>query len=89
MDFQNYEQLRRAWPWAGNRIFLLGAFDAGGAPGSALEIADPWGGPAIGFRRCYLRIAASLDAFMQGVVLPQVAARGLAPVPPAVTVVTE
>ena len=66
MDFKNYRELRRDWPDAANRIFLLGSFDSDGA----LEIADPWGGAAGDFERCYARIAKSLDEFVRTVVLP-------------------
>ena len=66
MDFQNYRELRRDWPAAADRIFLLGSFDTDGA----LEIADPWGGAAGDFERCYARIAKSLDEFVRMVILP-------------------
>jgi protein-tyrosine-phosphatase len=66
MDFQNYRELRRDWPDAANRIFLLGAF----ANHGALEISDPWGGPSGEFQRCYARIANALDEFFRVVILP-------------------
>jgi protein-tyrosine-phosphatase len=67
MDLHNYGELRRTWPRAAGRIFLLGSFDP---QGGALEIADPWGGQASAFQHCYGRISRSLDEFFRTVILP-------------------
>src|SRR5262249_27120763 len=66
MDFKNYDELHRAWPDAADRIFLLGSFDG---RSNHPVIADPWGGPASEFRRCYARIADCIDTFTRRLVL--------------------
>jgi len=55
-DRYNFDEVRAAYPDLRDRIFPLGAL----GDGPALNIADPFGGDAEGFRRVYASIAVAV-----------------------------
>jgi hypothetical protein len=56
MEVAQLAALRRRYPEAGAKSYLLTAL----APGSALEVQDPFGGGEAAFRACFRHIRESV-----------------------------
>ena len=62
MDRRNLAALRRWYPAAAGKTFLLGSF--GGDMAVEVEIGDPFDGPYEATERTYIRIADAIDRFV-------------------------
>ncbi|SIO66901.1 Protein-tyrosine-phosphatase [Singulisphaera sp. GP187] len=62
-DYANYQQFRRTYPFARDRVFPLGAI----RPEGPLFIEDPWNGGAEEFERCYQEIDENLERVIEEV----------------------
>ncbi len=62
MDHRNLAALRRLYPTAAGKTYLLGSF--GGDIAADVEIGDPFDGPYEATERSYVQIAAAIDRFV-------------------------
>ena len=62
MDRPNLTAVRRSYPAAAGKTYLLGSFGSDAA--TDVEIADPYNGPYEATERTYVRIADAIDRYV-------------------------